>query len=83
MTRYIKKPIPVEARQYIDDTILEWINKDGDNAFIDYVNRLCVHTPMGLVHCDEGCYIIKGIEGEFYPMREDIFNKTYEVYKEE
>lgn len=83
MAKYVKKPIPVEVKQYKDESILEWINKDEQNAIIDYLGRLCINTHGGMVPCEKGNYVIKGVEGEFYPIKENIFNKTYVLYKEE
>lgn len=78
MAKYVKKPIPIEARQYKDESILEFT---GENGFIDYVNRLCINTLNGLVICRKGEYIIKGVDGEFYPISESLFKKTYKEYK--
>ena len=77
--KYVKKPIPVEAQQYMDDTILEFT---GDNAWVDYVDRLWINTLEGQMRCKKGDYVIKGINGEFYPCRKDIFEESYEEFKE-
>lgn len=73
--KYVKKPIPVQALQYKDKTILRWLEGAG---FIDYLGRLVIETPEGYAVCEKGNYIIKGVTGEFYPIRKDIFLKTYE-----
>ena len=75
--KYVKKPIPVEAQQYMDDTILEFT---GDNAWVDYVDRLWINTLEGQMRCKKGDYVIKGINGEFYPCKKDIFEESYEEY---
>lgn len=38
-----------------------------------------VHTREGTLVAQEGDYIIRGVEGEVYPIGRDIFEKTYEV----
>lgn len=78
--RYVKKPIEVEAEEYLDESILEFT---GDNAFIDYLGRLCIRTLEGLRICNKRDFIIRGITGEYYPCRRDIFFETYEEVEED
>lgn len=51
------------------------------NKFVYFttVKRLLLHTLEGTMEVSEGDYIIKGIKGEFYPCKPDIFEQTYEV----
>ena len=77
---YVKKPIPIEVMKYEDESILEWM---GDKGAIDYVGRLIIETPEGTVTCKKGDYVAKGVMGEFYPIRKDIFKKTYIEVTEE
>jgi hypothetical protein len=44
--------------------------------------RLMVNTLEGQMQANAGDYIIKGIKGEFYPCKPDIFEKTYELVDE-
>lgn len=41
-------------------------------------NSLQIHTLEGTMSASNGDYIIKGVDGEFYPCKPDIFEKTYE-----
>lgn len=41
------------------------------------IERLEVVTPHGLVVAQHGSWIVRGIEGEFYPVKNDIFVTTY------
>ena len=77
--KYVKKRIPVEAMQYNDELILDWM---GDKGAIDYIGSLIIETPEGIVTCKKGDYVIKGVMGEFYPIRKDIFLKTYELVED-
>jgi hypothetical protein len=43
---------------------------------------LLIPTLEGLMIASEGDFIIKGVNGEFYPCKPDIFEKTYEPAKE-
>lgn len=42
-------------------------------------NPIYIHTMEGRMRAEPGCYIICGVEGEFYPCQADIFRKTYEA----
>lgn len=83
--KYIKKPIVIEAIEFIDtpERIEEIFNFIGDETMrVDYsmYNRpaVLIETLEGTMRADVGDYIIKGINGEFYPCKPDIFKKTYE-----
>jgi hypothetical protein len=77
MTFFRKKPVVIEAVQFTGYT-------DELVAFImgiDYsceANDLIIHTLEGNMRAIIGDWIIKGISGEFYPCKPDIFEKTYE-----
>ena len=61
------------------------VTLEGDNFRIDLVNGGCqignliIKTLEGELNASIGDYIIKGVCGEFYPCKEDIFEKTYEL----
>lgn len=79
MPYYRKKPVPVEARQYTGDNFIELQNwSEGNIAMDDDSNNVFVATLEGLMFFDEGDYVIKGVHGEFYPCKGDIFEETYE-----
>lgn len=90
MNKYIKKPIVVEAIQLTRenfDEVMKFIPEEiiyeieiGESGLSEC--WIAIHTPEGIMTCWEGNYIIKGIKGEFYPCQEDIFNLTYDKYKE-
>ncbi len=83
--KYRKKPVVIEAIQFEDTAericeIHEFLGgeemrvnyKDKDNPFIP------IETLEGTMKANVGDYIIKGVNGEFYPCKPDIFEKTYE-----
>lgn len=92
--KYRKKPIVIEAFQYDGDLINkegnfyvpEWASeayKGGVMYFksIDELYCPCtlfIKTLEGDMVADVGDYIIKGIKGELYPCKPDIFEKTYD-----
>lgn len=85
--RYTKKPVTIEAMRldFADnervEAIMKWVG--DDILFFNYdpmVNHFCaahIKTLEGPLFVSQGDYIIKGIEGEFYPCKPDIFDKTY------
>lgn len=81
--KYIKKAIPVEAIQWNGENISQILKFTKGNAVIhnfnpDNIPLLIIHTLEGNMEASIGDYIIKGVDGEFYPCKEDIFLKTYE-----
>lgn len=83
--KYRKKPVIIEAIQFEDnsDRIIE-IHEfmGGDTIRVNYEDRdnpyLKIETLEGTMKASVGDYIIKGVNGEFYPCKPDIFEKTYE-----
>lgn len=77
--KYIKKPVTIEAIQYTGDNADD-IKKFITNHCILLNNgKIIIDTLEGNIYASIGDYIIKGIAGEFYPCKPDIFNKTYDL----
>ena len=76
--KYIKKPIPIEAIQWTGgntDEILEFMS---DNTPVFYTSgNIIINTLEGKMNAPLGSYIIKGVEGEFYPCKKEVFEATY------
>ncbi len=79
MKRYIKKPIVIEAVQYNGNNVQEILNFCGGTAVVGMLSEITIKTLEGPLHVSDGDFIIKGVEGEFYPCKPDIFEKTYDV----
>ncbi len=82
--KFRKKPIVIEAFHFKMESLkeLEELSeflKDAD-VDINYINesKVYIETLEGTMCASEGDWIIKGINGEFYPCKPDIFEKTYE-----
>ena len=76
-----KKPVIVQAMKYTGDNISNlgaW--SCGAVEYPD--DALIVRTLEGTMIAEIGDYIIKGIKGEFYPCKPDIFEATYEIVTE-
>lgn len=80
MTRaYRKKPVVVEAVRWTGENHGEMCEFIDPEVFeiIPHIG-LVIHTLEGDHHASPGDYIIKGVNGEFYPCKPDVFEKTYE-----
>ena len=77
--KYIKKPIAVEA--------IQWTGKNQEEleAFgcSFYDGLLLIITPEGTMEACIGDWIIKGVKGELYPCKPDVFELTYEQEDEQ
>lgn len=86
--RYRKKPVVIEALEWTGKNLKEVVEFLGEHDLVDELewkrfedavknNGLRILTLEGLLKASAGDFIIKGIEGEFYPCKPGIFNKTY------
>ena len=86
--KYVKKPVVIEAIKFEDNpgTIAKILNFSGDVSLIDYPAvggpKLFIETLEGVMAASVGDYVIKGVRGEIYPCKPDIFKETYEEVKE-
>lgn len=83
--RFRKKPVVIEAMQVLRlpvdsperEPLLEWL--EGCDSWVQHENgAISVGTLEGVMRADPGDWIIKGVKGEFYPCKPDIFEATYE-----
>lgn len=88
MAFYRKKPVVVEARHLMLvnlQSIKDWINSHGHKAEVwsqpplRAISGLMISTLEGDMHASLGDMIIKGVNGEFYPCKLEIFEKTYDM----
>lgn len=95
MAKYRKKPVVIEAYEYEGDfvssgnwTAPDWVNEAYNNGILAYKEvgdtppELYVKTIEGDMKCNYKDYIIKGVKGELYPCKPDIFEETYEQVDE-
>lgn len=80
MAKYRKKPVVIEAMQYLrEENIADIQDFVGDNLIYNPEdNEYYIKTLEGNHRCTKGDYIIKGVKGELYPCKPDIFEMTYE-----
>ena len=90
--RYRKKPVVIEAVQWDGtsggaNTVIDWINDNegcaryhcapGECTGTEEGHRVAIETLEGTMFADAGDWIIRGVQGEFYPCKNDIFQATY------
>lgn len=81
--KFRKKPVIIEAIQFRDDDdfadCCEFIGGDNlDDATSQDEGFIGIVTLEGTMSARRGDWIIRGVGGEFYPCKPDIFEKTYE-----
>lgn len=86
--KYRKKPVEVEAVKFVPgEMLVDWLC----NAVLEgriYIHHMddtsCMYieTLEGIMVAREGDYIIRGVKGEIYPCKPDIFEATYELVEE-
>jgi hypothetical protein len=78
MAKFRKKPVVIEAIQYTGANFPQ-IKQFAPNAeFYQLTNVVLLGTFEGLMEGKPGDWIIRGVKGEFYPCKSDIFEATYE-----
>jgi len=93
--KFRKKPVVIDAvriEKEMMQTAPEWLIKavneggvvfTGLGRFTQNVPFACVNTIEGTMRGIDGDWIIRGVKGELYPCKDDIFRATYEPVEEE
>lgn len=96
MKKYVKNPIVIEAIQYTGENgseIRRFVgeqltesrppaNMEHDKDIPNEAYSIFIPTLEGTMTCSKLDYVIKGIKGEFYPCKPDIFEQTYSEYEQ-
>lgn len=87
--KYRKKPVVIDAIQWTGNNMYDIVkfSEGSDVEISDFVfpcdKDFCIiETLEGNHKCSKGDWIIKGLKGEFYPCKPDIFERTYEPVQE-
>ena len=89
MPKYRKKPVVIEAIEWTGENLSEIAtftarNNISNGHLFDMAEYLVkkeglkIYTLEGVMDASIGDFIIRGVSGEFYPCKPDIFKKTYE-----
>lgn len=77
--KYRKKPVIIEAMCYTDENLCQIMSFAGKNAVWDErTQTMYIETLEGPHIARVGDYIIRGVAGEYYACKPDIFAATYE-----
>jgi len=89
--KYTKKPVTIEAIQWTKETMdeaLTWmpsnrlvvrvLGMEDSNDSLQWTHEYYIKTLEGDMKISDGDFIIKGVKGEFYPCKPDIFYATYD-----
>lgn len=79
---YRKKPVKIEARQWLGGMaqaleLSEWA-EEYKNKVVFNGRNLDVYSQEGIMQAWPGSWIVRGIKNEFYVIAPDIFSETYE-----
>lgn len=93
--RYRKRPVVVEALKYMGtnaslNELSSWMGRQLETLNVDAQGQIMVgglmrveiKTLEGTMVAEPGDYVIKGVAGEFYPCKPEIFLGTYELVRE-
>jgi hypothetical protein len=82
---YRKKPVVIEARRLQTRTatsIAQWCGGSTYNEAPGGCPDILIDTLEGTMEAKRGDWVIKGVANEFYPVKPDIFDRTYEKVDE-
>jgi hypothetical protein len=87
MTQYRKRPVVIDAIQMTGGNTLQIVQfiRDGGGRYSTSTHptdatqdQVFIHTLEGEMRAADGDWIVRGVQGEFYPVKPDIFDATYE-----
>ncbi len=82
---YRKRPVEVQAMRWLPENmtaagwVVGWMQANGCDPEVGDGKRLLITTLEGVMAADPEDVIIRGVQGEFYPCKPDIFQATYEA----
>lgn len=92
MSKFRKRPVEIEAFQWNPDNAPNWVSVPPDAAWFINAQIMRVVSPTkdggcsiktleGTMRANPGDWIIRGVKGELYPCKPDIFAATYELIR--
>jgi hypothetical protein len=91
MSKYRKRPVVIDAYRFVPDggheiaNLLNWLASFGQmiTGWIVDSSGIEIPTLEGTMSAQPGDWIVRGVAGEFYPVKDDIFRLTYEIVEVE
>ena len=80
--RFRKRPVVIEAMHYTVESckaIHDWLGYEHADHALDCHMGIFIDTLEGEMRASVGDWIVKGVQGEFYAVKPDIFEQTYEA----
>lgn len=84
--KYRKKPVTIDAFQFGVDICPDWFDEAIKKGIVvlhgdmyGCFSRASIRTLEGIMKVCTGDYVVKGVMGEIYPCKADIFEQTYEA----
>lgn len=82
-----KRPVVIEAMRLplededASDELVDWLHTNAGTRELEssHGGVLLIHTLEGVMEAQPGDWIIRGVQGELYPCKPDIFEATYEA----
>jgi len=85
-SRYRKRPVEIEAAQWLpNDTqasrrVMDWLHDEGAAWYVgEDSSQLVIETLEGPMVTVPNAWVVRGVAGEFYSVKPDIFEQTYEA----
>lgn len=88
MAKFRKKPVVIDAIRYEgkedNNRVINWLAslKASIGCWLVHDNEIIIPTLEGNMKVSPGDYLIRGVKGEYYPCKPDIFLATYDEVKE-
>jgi hypothetical protein len=83
MSKWRKKPVIVDAIQYTGDNAFDCVKFAGEAGTQEANGDLTIITLEGRMHVSRWDWVMKGVKGEFYPIKPDILELTYEKVEDD
>jgi len=84
--KFRKKPVVIEAVQFTGsnfDEVLDFVKVSDRSYGVSYASKeIDISTLEGVMTASAGDWVIKGVNGEFYPCKPGIFEKTYDFVED-
>lgn len=80
-----KKPVTIQYMVWpggADNAtpVINWVLENGGTAtYYDETEHISINTLEGHIYASPGDVVIRGVQGEFYPCKPDIFRETYDI----
>lgn len=84
MPKFRKKPVEIEAFQlpavdeHADPGLVKFLQESDRPITSERDGSVAIETLEGTMTAEPGDWIIRGVQGEYYPCKPDIFEATYE-----